>query len=173
MRKAASTRSQLKKICLQNFKTVKNTFKIACHFFQIEKVKGYYHNLFEIMFSNNIKHHIKNEVIGFDQHVVGSPPTPPIKPSRLSNSGIPVFVITDNQEVFLCPVCNIEILKSNLNWHIQTMHQVEVQTKILEYNDPDVQEAEENDLKTYNIAGKDFKFNKTRPPAMNGGYIVS
>ena len=128
------------------------------------------------MFSNNIKHHIKNEVIGFDQHVVGSPPTPPIKPSRLSNSGIPVFVITDNQEVFLCPVCNIEILKSNLNWHIQTMHQVEVQTKILDYNDPDVQEAEENDqddLKTFNIAGNDFKFNKTRPPAMNGGYIVS
>ena len=78
------------------------------------------------MFNNKIKH-IKNEVIGVvDDHHVGTP-APPIKPSRLSNSGIPVFVIQDqNQELFLCPVCNIEILKSNLNWHIQTMHQVEV-----------------------------------------------
>ena len=126
------------------------------------------------MFNTKIKH-IKNEVIGVvDDHHVGTQ-APPIKPSRLSNSGIPVFVIQDqNQELFLCPVCNIEILKSNLNWHIQTMHQVEVynmdkNSGLFGYNED---QEEDQDLKPY-IAGKDFKFNKTRPPAMMGGYMVS
>ena len=122
------------------------------------------------MFNNKIKHVIKNEVIGVDDDHVG---TPPIKPSRLSNSGIPVFVITDNQDLFLCPVCNIEILKSNLNWHIQTMHNQQVEVYNMDKNSGFgyIDGQEEQDLKPY-IAGKDFKFNKTHPPAM-GGYIVS